>query len=152
MLFSLHNRGLTTMRTFFTCSLNWELSREHGVRPLPPRLPANFLYPVGQHTFAFCIKCVIAVISSTKHMLIVIPLLICLSVIFSHIIETWIRWNFSPISREGVETEPYKSRTSDDTWKTSNKLHSITNSACKHFPEILERGVWLIYAYRIPFE
>ncbi len=44
MLFGPHHRGLTTMRTFFTCSLNWEFKSEHGVRPSTARLPANIFY------------------------------------------------------------------------------------------------------------
>ncbi len=50
LLSSHHHRGLTTMWTLFTCSLNWELRME----PVPDQ---QSLYPDGQHTLAFNVKC-----------------------------------------------------------------------------------------------
>ncbi len=57
-------QGLTTMRTLFTCFLNWEYRRGHEVygtrsqaytNSIPDKHP---LCPDGQHTLAFYINCV----------------------------------------------------------------------------------------------
>ncbi len=51
------------MRTLFTCSLEWELRREHVPYGTPSLAYINLapdqqsLYPDGQHTHAFYIKC-----------------------------------------------------------------------------------------------
>ncbi len=56
-------QGLTTMRTLFICSLNWELTKEHGVDGAPGKAYTNSvtdqhsLYPGRQHTLAFFTKC-----------------------------------------------------------------------------------------------
>ncbi len=55
-------RGLTAMRTSFTCSLKWELRKGHGVYGTPGQVYTNWvpdqysLYLVGQHTFAVYTK------------------------------------------------------------------------------------------------
>ncbi len=50
-------QGFTTMRTLFTCSLNWELKREHGVSiNANTVLGQHFLYPGEQHTIGSYIK------------------------------------------------------------------------------------------------
>ncbi len=45
-------QGLTTMRTLFTCSLNWELRSKHGVygTPTPTLFPTNSLYTPMDNT------------------------------------------------------------------------------------------------------
>ncbi len=45
MLAGPHHRGLTTMRMLSIYSLNWELTREHGVDGTPGK--AYTLTPVG---------------------------------------------------------------------------------------------------------
>ncbi len=43
MLPGLHHRVITTMRTLFTCALNWGVRREIGVYCTPTRFPTNIL-------------------------------------------------------------------------------------------------------------
>ncbi len=76
MLRGPRHRGLATMRTLFTCSLSWEYKREQ--RPYGTQSLANTnsvpdqqsLYPDGQHTLAFYIKCVPAM----GELLLLVPL------------------------------------------------------------------------------